>query len=462
MTEASLRETARTIFLNALADCNIEDSFRDKVKGAADGTNASRLVFGEHLVDFSRLRYLRVIAVGKAAVPMLNALLARLPTLPGCEVSGVLITPSAPSVPAGFEHFAGGHPFPNAASFAGARSALALLECFPADASEENALVIFLISGGASAMMELPLDLRISLDDTIVFHHALVHSGASITEINCVRKHFSAVKGGRLRLAVRHAACLTILLSDVPAGKLDTIASGPTLPDSSSVEECREVLSRFRLLDEFPLSIQTFFNSDAMPETVKPGHLDSRVWTILSADDVAQAAQAAAERLGFRCEIDNTCDDWDYRDAAEYLLRRIRRLKETHGRVCLLSAGEIAVRTFLRQMQAAAQPLGNGGRNQHFALYAATLLEDSDAPLAILSAGTDGIDGHSDAAGAVISTETLKNGKSASNGACLQELALSALEDFSSSTLLEALDARIVTGATGNNLRDLRILITCE
>src|SRR6185437_8791253 len=234
-----------------------------------------------------------------------------------------------------------------------------------------------------------------------------VHSGASITEINCVRKHFSAVKGGRLRLAVRRAACLTILLSDVPAGKLDTIASGPTLPDPSTIEECMEILSRLRLLDEFPPSIQNFFKSGALPETVKPGHLDSRVWTILSADDMARTAQAAAERFGFHCEIDNACDDWDYRPAAEYLLHRARELRTAHGRVCLLSAGELAVRTFPVDGQAVARPVGNGGRNQHFALYAATLLNDRDTPLALLSAGTDGIDGHSDAAGAVISTETL-------------------------------------------------------
>lgn len=459
MTEASLRETARTIFLSALADCSIEKSFRERVRNAEDGSDGTRLLFGEHLIAFSGLRYLRIIAVGKAAGPMLCALLARLPKLPSCEISGVIIAPGAAIVPAGFQHFTGGHPFPNSHSFAGARRVLSLLECFPPDASEANALVIFLVSGGASAMMELPLDPHITLEETVAFHRALVHSGASITEINCVRKHFSAVKGGRLRLMVRSAACLTILLSDVPAGKLDTIASGPTLPDTSTREECSEILGRYGLLNEFPDAIRNFFNESAMRETVKPGDLESRVWTILSADDVAQAARTVGERLGFRCEIDNTCDDWDYRKAAEYLLRRTRQARSAHERICLLSAGEIAVRTHSPEAQA-GRPIGNGGRNQHFALYAAILLQDSDAPLAILSAGTDGIDGHSDATGAVVSTETL----SGSHGGVIREAqqrrAQQALADFQSSAFLESVGARIVTGATGNNLRDLRIFIT--
>lgn len=461
MTEALLRETARTIFLSALADCSIEKSFREKIRTAGDGGDAAQVLIGEHWIDFSRLRYLRIIAVGKAAVPMLHSLLARLPKRLDCDLSGVLVTPHPTAVPAGFKCFAGGHPFPNRESFAGAREVLSMLRCFPPDASEETALVIFLISGGASAMMELPLDQRITLEDAILFHRVLVHSGASIAEMNCVRKHFSAVKGGRLRTAIRHAACFTILLSDVPPGKLDTIASGPTMPDSSTVEECREILDRYRLLPEFPESVQRFFTDGNLPETIKPGHTESRVWTILSADDLAQAALVTAKSLGFQCEIDNTCDDWDYRQAAEYLLGRIRQLRETRGKVCLVSAGEIAVRT-LSPGLLAEQPVGNGGRNQHFALHAATLLQPCDAPLAILSAGTDGIDGHSDAAGAVISTEMLRSLNRQSKDANLHKFALRALEEFRSSTFLESIGARIVTGATGNNLRDLRLLLACR
>jgi hydroxypyruvate reductase len=319
---------------------------------------------------------------------------------------------------------------------------------------------VFLVSGGASAMMELPLDPEITLADTIAFHRALVHSGASIIEINCVRKHFSAVKGGRLALTTRDIPWLTIALSDVPPGKLDTIASGPTLPDVSTVADCMEILDRYNLLPKFPQSIREFFASRAIPETVKADEISPQVWTLLSADDLAQAAARQAECLGFPTVIDNTCDDWEYGPAAEYLLQRIRELRRTSRRVCLLSVGEITVPALRGLDSPDWRAIGNGGRNQHFALQAATLLNTSDASLAILSAGSDGIDGHSDAAGAVVSLETLNARDQPPE--CLGHLrtaALAALDQFQSSSFLEPLGARIVTGPTGNNLRDLRILI---
>ncbi|HVZ83564.1 MAG TPA: DUF4147 domain-containing protein [Terracidiphilus sp.] len=460
MTEASLRQIARTIFLNALSDCSVEKAFTEKVKTRGRDTDSVELIFGEHAIDFTGIRHLRIIAAGKAAASMLKALLKRLPPLPDCDAAGVIISPDSSYVPAGFEYYCGGHPFPNTDSFAGARRVLALLEELPQHASRNNTLVIFLISGGASAMMESPLDAKITLDETIAFHRALVHSGASILEINCVRKHFSAVKGGRLGLAAQRVQYLTILLSDVPPGKLDSIASGPTLPDSSNVEQCREILQKYHLLDQFPLSIRDFFASSSLPETVKPGMLNSPVWTILSAEDMAEAARIQAEKLGFPCVIDNAPDDWNYREAAEYLLSRARELRQHQERVCLISAGEIMVRPSPSDSRTAATVFGNGGRNQHFALYAATLLEESDAPLAILSAGSDGIDGHSDAAGAVVSVETLqRTGDKNLEQAELREAANQALAEFHSSTFLEGVGARIVTGPTGNNLRDLRIFI---
>jgi len=458
VNEPSLSETARTIFLRSLADCGIDEAFRKRVK-SGEGENSRCLLFGEHCIDFAGIRYLRLVAAGKAASSMLHAFLARLPALPGCDIAGVLIGPHPSGVPAGFQAFQGGHPFPNEDSLRGARSAIGMLRDLPGEASASNTLLVFLVSGGASAMMELPLDPAITLADTIAFHRALVHSGASITEMNCIRKHFSAIKGGRLALAARRISCLTIALSDVPAGRLDTIASGPTLPDSSTLAECREVLAKYDLLRQFPPAIRRFFNDPAIPETVKAGEISARLWVLLSGDDLAQAAARHAEELGYTCVVDNTCDDWDYRPAAAYLLKRIRELRKTYSRVCLLSVGELSVQT-LRGLETPDHPVGNGGRNQHFAVHAATLLHPGDESLAILSAGSDGIDGHSDAAGAVVSLETL-------GGGCqepgvrdrLRASAFAALERFESSTFLESVGARIVTGPTGNNLRDLRILI---
>jgi glycerate 2-kinase len=150
--------------------------------------------------------------------------------------------------------------------------------------------------------------------------------------------------------------------------------------------------------------------------------------------------------------LDNTCDDWDYRAAAEYLLHRLRDLRQRHARVCLVSCGEVTV-----GLPSAASHSGGkrgiGGRNQHFALYAATLLKPSDASVVVLSAGTDGIDGNSLAAGALVDENSL-NG---SNGRLIA--ARTALEHFDSGTFLQDAGLSIVTGATGNNLRDLRILL---
>ena len=448
------RDAAEAIFRHALANCSIEQTLERRFR---------EIVSSE---DLRNIQQIRIVAAGKAAAPMLAATLAQLersPAAPPRKIAGVLIAPQRPAVlPSGFQFFAGGHPLPNQASFAGARAALDLLsDTDPAP----HTLCLFLISGGASAMMELPLDPAITLADTIGLYRELVHSGASITEINCVRKHFSAVKGGRLALAARGLPAVSVLVSDVPPGRLDALASGPTLPDTSTVAECREILDRYHLLPRFPASIRRFFKRDDLPETPKPGDFSARSITLLTSGDLADAARRHAETLGFHAVVDNTCDDWDYRDAARYLLDRLRELRRSHPRACLLSAGEITVSLpgsaanennidSKDGINTAEQrkPIGLGGRNQQFALYAASLLTSSDASTAILSAGSDGIDGNSAAAGAVIDDQTLA-------APTLRAEAAHALDCFDTTPLLDRLGAALVTGPTGNNLRDLRILL---
>ncbi len=418
---ASLCDTAREIFKQALADCSIERAMADRVS-SRDGF----LTIDDEAIPLAKLRHLRIIAVGKAANAMLQAVWRQLPPLPDCDIAGVVIAPEPPSqLPAGFQYFAGGHPQPNEASFAGARAALDAAQ----SAAGKTTLCLFLISGGASAMMELPLDSAISLADTAAFHRALVASGASITEINCVRKHFSAVKGGRLALAAGDALCYSLLVSDVPAGHEDALGSGPTLPDSSTVAECREILARYRLLPQFPSSVRSFFESDALPETPKPRELNSSAAVLLSAEDLARAAAHRAESLGWTAVIDNSCDEWDYQDAAKYLLERLRNLRRRDSRVCLISAGEVIVQ--LPANNANRGAVGIGGRNQQFALYAASLLTAEDGEIAILSAGSDGIDGNSPAAGAVADQSLTIDPAS-------RAVALQALEHFDAYTFLSS------------------------
>ncbi|MGA7156427.1 MAG: DUF4147 domain-containing protein [Acidobacteriaceae bacterium] len=440
-----MRAIAREIFTSSLEDCSIANRLA-QVMRATGGTEG--LQVGEYSLNFASLRRVRVLAVGKGANAMLQALLPYLPE--HVDLQGLLISPIQPEdLPIRFQFFAGGHPKPNAASFAGARAAIAMLQAIPPSLTElPDTLCLFLVTGGASAMMELPLDPAIALEDTIVFHDALVNSGASIAEINCVRKHFSAVKGGRLAALANGAVCFSILVSDVPSGHPDAIGSGPAVPDTTTVEDCREVLMRYRLLERFPVSVQRFFMSANLPETPKPVELAARSLILLDATDLALAAVREAERLGFHAVLDNTCDDWDYRAAADYLLARVRALRQSYERVCVISVGEVTVQSDDPHLIGSA----TGGRNQQFALYAATRLEVSDTRLAILSAGSDGIDGNSAEAGAVVDDHTLCS-------AALRAAGQEALRRFSSTEFLQSVGCTIRTGPTGNNLRDLRLLL---
>ena len=392
-----------------------------------------------------------VIAFGKAALTMLNALLERLP--PKTHLRGVC---SAPDVPKKrnrhVRYFAGGHPLPNEDSFAAARAALGLLK----DA-RKNTFIFFLISGGGSAMLEFPRDRKISLDDTIAFHETLVASGATITEINTVRKYFSAVKGGRLALAAPAAEKLSLLLADVPLKDLAAVASSPTLPDYSTLAECDEILERFHLLEKFPPAVREYFEklekterSSAQPEQDGESAVNAfqhaQFDTLLSNHDFVNAARDHAQSLGYKVVIDNTCDDWDYAEAAKYLLTRFHELRKEHARLCLLSSGEVTVNL--------GKNPGCGGRNQQFVLEAALDLARCEGErLAVLSAGSDGIDGNSPAAGAIADPTTIARARSYNFDP------EATLARFDTCTLFTSLGDSIVTGPTGNNLRDLRILI---
>ncbi len=377
------------------------------------------------------------MALGKAALPMLEGLRARLPrALDG----GVCCAPVLPSTrESGVDYYLGGHPLPNQDSFASAAAALKLLRQMG-----ERDFVFFLISGGASAMFELPLDERISLEETRSLYHALVGSGAAIAEINTVRKHFSAVKGGRLAAAAGRAGRFSLLLSDVAPRYLDALASGPTLPDSSTVAECREIIARYHLRDRFTPAVRAFFDDPNLPET--PALPEAPVETLLSSDDLVDAARTMALTLGYEVVIDNSCDDWDYADAARYLLEEFYELRQEHPKLCLLSGGEVTVRL--------GREHGAGGRNQQFALACALALAETAAPVVVLSAGSDGIDGVSNAAGAIADETTVARARD------LGMDAASALARFDAYPLFTALGDTLVTGYTHNNLRDLRILLS--
>jgi len=313
-------------------------------------------------------------------------------------------------------------------------------------AQTASSLVIFMISGGGSSMAEKPLDDEISLADLIATYKVLVHSGAPIAEINAIRKHLSAVKGGRLARAAHPAQQVSLLVSDVPDNMLDALASGPTMPDSTSVEDCYSIAAKYDMPAQFPASVRELFQRRALEETPKsddPAFHRSRWWSILSNASLVESARAMAREQGFTVTVDNSCDDWDYETAAGYLLNRLRELKKESERVCLPSGGEVTVKVING---------GSGGRNQQFALACATKI--AGEKITVLSAGSDGIDGNSAAAGAVADGTTLHRAKAKSLNAQAHR------ETFNAFPFFEALGDAVITGPTGNNLRDLRILLS--
>jgi hydroxypyruvate reductase len=304
---------------------------------------------------------------------------------------------------------------------------------------------MFMLSGGGSSMVEKPIDDEMSLDDLIATYRALVLSGAPIAEINAIRKHLSSVKGGRLAQAAFQAQQVSLLVSDVPDSAPDALASGPTMPDSTSAEDCYRIAEKYDLLPQFPSSSRELFERRALDETPKSddrAFYRSRWWTILSNQTAVDQAKAAAEKAGFVVYVDNSCDDWDYERAAEYLLKRLRELRKDAERVCLISGGEVTVKV---------RNGGTGGRNQQFALQCAHQIAGEN--ITVLSAGTDGIDGNSPAAGAVVDGSTMMRVQTRGKDV------VTALQTFNAYPLFAALGDAIETGPTGNNLRDLRVLL---
>ena len=427
-----MRVTARHLFEHALAEASIDRAFQRHVD-----CDRGVLRICEDLHDLDSYNRVLVISVGKAAHAMVNSLEMQA----GNRFEGIVASSVDPaSQVRGFRYFRGGHPLPNQESI---RAAEAILKSL--SAQNTSSLVIFMLSGGGSSIVEKPIDDEISLEDLVATYGALVLSGAPIAEINAIRKHLSAVKGGRMAVAAPAAQQVSLLVSDVPDNTPDALASGPTMPDSTTVEDCYTIAEKYGMLEQFPNSVRELFQRHALDETPKPDNLAfhrSRWWPLLSNASLLDAAEAEAQRHGFSVEIDNRCDDWDYARAADYLLERLRRQRQKSERVCLLSGGEVTVKV---------EDGGTGGRNQQFALACAARI--SGEAITVLSAGTDGIDGNSPAAGAIIDGSTLERAKARGldSGAHLA--------GFNAYPFFESLGDAITTGPTGNNLRDLRILL---
>jgi len=339
-----------------------------------------------------------------------------------------------------------GHPVPDTNGFRAAGDILKI-----ATAAGSDDLVICLISGGGSALLSDAPE-GCSEEDMIILNNLLVNSGASIGEINTVRKHLSQIKGGQLARAVYPATLINLILSDVPGDALEVIASGPTVPDSTTFLQAMTVLSDYGLIEKVPERILKYLVNGVkgnMMETPKPGDpIFDTTYNILAGSNkkALEACRTKAIDLNINAVIIDDQLQGDTSAVADYIVATSLKFKNDNNEikpVCLLFGGETTVRMTGK---------GTGGRNQHLALLVSLQLRDLSG-ITVLAAGTDGNDGPTDAAGAVVDSTTIQK-------ALMKDLdAEKYLADFDSYHFFKKAGGHIITGPTMTNVMDLIVVL---
>ena len=329
-----------------------------------------------------------------------------------------------------FSLFEAGHPVPDANSFAATRAALELVSNLT-----ENDTVLFLLSGGGSALFEQPL---IEPKELQKLTEELLASGADIRSINTIRKRMSAVKGGRFALACTPAKVLSIVLSDIIGDPLDMIASGPACPDSSTCEDAMAIAKKFHLTLTAPMKRLL---SQETPKTL--GNVETYVSG--SVRQLAAAATREAERLGYRPILLTDCLECEAREAGRFLASIARTHQDTETSLAFIAGGETVVHLTGK---------GKGGRNQEIALSGGIGIAGLRTT-AVFSVGSDGTDGPTDAAGGYCDSTMLE--KNSSNTTIAE--AEAALANNDAYPLLQKLNGLILTGATGTNVNDISVVL---
>lgn len=380
-----------------------------------------------------------IIAVGKAAAAMAAVASSRMRG----ERRGLVVTRVGHAgpphrLPPGFELIEAGHPVPDVASLTAAKRAMELAQSLgPRDR------LLMLVSGGGSALLAMPAP-GVSLGDKQLVTQALLRSGATIAEINCVRKHLSRVKGGRLAVAAAPAQVTTLLISDVPGDDPSFVASGPTIADSTSLADARDIIGRYGI--ECPVAVQTALSDPAneTPPADALGIAGGNIEIVARARDALAAARFCAEQQDYL-----VTDLGDHLQAeARYLgaghAALARRFLATGQRRVILSGGETTV--------AVKNAGGRGGRNLEYLLGLAIAL-DGVASVSAIACDTDGIDGTEDNAGAIVRPDTLLRAREA--GLDAQEY----LRRNDAYTFFHALGDLVITGPTRTNVNDFRAIV---
>ncbi len=439
--ESTLRRDAQAIFKAALKAADPVEAMRRHV-----ALNGSKLVVGRKRYELERYRRVIVLGAGKASALMAQAL----EPLLGRRVSqGLINTKYGHSARLKrIELHECGHPVPDTAGVEGSPRIAAL-----AEGATRDDLVIVLISGGGSALMPLPA-LPIELEEKQATTRLLLACGATIQEINSVRKHISAIKGGQLARLAAPATVIALMLSDVIGDPLDVIGSGPTAPDASTFQTAWRVIEKYELQARIPSVVRHRLEAGLLgeiDETPKPGDACfERVQNVIVGSNrlAVDAAARTAQERGYRPVVLSTLIEGETRDIASMhaaiLKEAIATGRPARAPVCFISGGETTV---------TLRGEGLGGRNQEFALACALALDGTPSAVA-LSVGTDGTDGPTDAAGAIADGRTLERARKLG----LDANAFLARND--SYHFFDALGDLIRTGPTGTNVMDVRLLLT--
>jgi len=433
------RQIAEQIFLEA-----IDSVLPDKLVKSTMTFDGSSVRIGNLNISLDNIKNIYVIGAGKASAVMAS----EVEKILGNRIKGghVIVKYGFASEVKLIKITEAGHPFPDSNGFKATGSILELVRT-----ADSDDLVICLLSGGGSSLLcDTPEGLK--SDDLIVVNKLLVNSGASIHEINAVRKHLSGVKGGRLAKMVYPATLVSLILSDVHGDDLDVIASGPTAPDPTTYVDAIEVLEKFNIKSSLPSRIIEFLYDGAVgkkPDTPKPGDkIFEKTHNIIIGNNrlALENARQKAMELNINAVIIDDELQGDTDSVAEYLVDTAINFKNDTSEVkpvCILFGGETTVKMTGK---------GSGGRNQHLALLCAEMLKDMPG-ITILCAGTDGNDGPTDAAGAVVDSETIS-------------FALSKrrdpgkfLKNFNSYNFFRKCGGHIITGPTLTNVMDMVIII---
>jgi len=440
MRVTELRKSAREIFDAAVRAVDPAEAIRRHLVRDGD-----RLAIGGERVDLGAVREVVVVGLGKAGAPMAAAVEETL----GARIArGVVVTKYGHVQPTRVIRIhEAGHPVPDDAGMVGARAVLDQVTGL-----DSGDLVLVLISGGGSALTPAPVE-GVTLAEKQALTKALLACGADIREMNTLRKHISRIKGGQLARAAAPARVFTLILSDIVGDPLDAIASGPTVPDPTTYADALAILDKYRIREEIPASIRKQLEAGAagkIPETPKPDDpLFGRVKSIMVASNIQalEAARAEAQRLGFQAIILSSFIEGETREIARMHAALALEVRASghpaRPPVCLITGGETTV---------TLRGKGKGGRNQEFAL--ASALDIAGLPdVVVFSAGTDGTDGPTDAAGALADGETVKRAL----GLGLKPRA--ALDGNDAYPFFERLGDLVVTGPTRTNVMDVRMVL---